>query len=60
MIRFEGRFDKGGIGQQLVLAGYHQLLLAEKLKIAAQLDSVEAQVAPDAPQAELDALVKIF
>lgn len=24
-MRFEGRLDKGGIGQQLVLAGFHQM-----------------------------------
>ena len=24
-MRFEGQFDKGGIGQQLVLAGFHQM-----------------------------------
>jgi hypothetical protein len=59
-IRFKGRLDKGGIGQQLVLAGYHRLPITEKLKIAAELDSVEAQVAPDAPQVELDALIQIY
>jgi hypothetical protein len=59
-MRFEGRFDKGGIGQQFVLAGFHQLPIKEKLQLAEELDSVEAQVAPDAPQEQLDALVKIF
>jgi hypothetical protein len=59
-MRFEGRLDKGGIGQQLVLAGFHQLPLEEKLRLAAELDEAEAQVAPEAPQEQLDALVKIF
>ena len=27
-MRFEGRQDKGGIGQQLILAGFHQLSTA--------------------------------
>jgi hypothetical protein len=60
MMRFEGRLDKGGIGQQLVLAGFHQLPLQEKLRLPAELDSAEAQVAPDAPQGQLDALIRIF
>ncbi len=59
-MRFDGRLDKGGIGQQLVLAGFHQMPLDEKLRFAAELDSVESQVAPEAPQAQLDALIKIF
>jgi hypothetical protein len=59
-LRFEGRLDKGGIGQQLVLAGFHQLPLDEKLKLAEELDQVEAQVAPDAPQEQIDALEKIY
>jgi hypothetical protein len=59
-MRFEGRSDRGGIGQQLVLAGFHQMPLQEKLRFAAELDSVETQEAPDAPQAELDALISIF
>ncbi len=60
MMRFEGRLDKGGIGQQLVLAGFHQLPLQEKLRLAAELDAAEALVAPEAPQEQLDALVRIF
>jgi hypothetical protein len=60
MMRFEGRFDKSGIGQQLVLAGFHQMPLEEKLRLAEELDEVEGQVAPDAPQEQLGALLKIF
>jgi hypothetical protein len=59
-MRFEGRFDNSGIGQQLVLAGFHQLPIAEKLRMAEELDAVEAQVAPVAPQEQLEALVKIY
>jgi hypothetical protein len=55
-----GTSQKGGIGQQLILAGFHQLPLGKKLKVAEELDSVEAQVAPDAPQEQLDALIKIY
>ena len=54
------RFDKGGIGQQIVLAGFHQMSMDEKLKLTDELDSVEAQEAPDAPQEQLEALIKIF
>ena len=54
------RFDKGGIGQQIVLAGFHQMNMDEKLKLAEKLEFVEAQEAPDAPQEQLEALVKIF
>jgi hypothetical protein len=50
----------GGIGQQLVLAGYHSMTIDEKLRVAAELETVEAQEAPDAPQAHLDALIKIY
>jgi hypothetical protein len=42
------------------LAGFHQLPLQEKLRLAAKLDAAEAQVAPDAPQEQLDALIRIF
>ncbi len=59
-MRFEGRLDKGGIGQQLVLAGFHSMSIDEKLCLADELETVETQVAPDAPQAHLDALVKIY
>ncbi len=59
-MRFEGRFDKGGIGQQLVLAGFHGMSIDEKLRMAEELETVESQVAPDAPQAHLDALLKIY
>jgi hypothetical protein len=59
-MRFEGRLDKGGIGQQLVLAGFHSMTIDEKLRLADELESGEAQVAPEAPQAHLDALIKIF
>jgi hypothetical protein len=59
-MRFEGRLDKGGIGQQLVLAGFHSMSIEEKLKLAEELESVESQVAPEAPQAHLDALIKIY
>lgn len=50
----------GGIGQQLVLAGFHSMSIDDKLRMAEELDTVEAQVAPDAPQEHLDALVKIY
>ncbi len=59
-MRFEGRFDKGGIGQQLVLAGFHLMSIEEKLKMAEELESVKSQVALDAPQSHLDALIKIY
>ena len=42
------RFDKGGIGQQLVLAGFHQMSIDDRLKVAEELESVETQEAPDA------------
>jgi hypothetical protein len=51
---------QGGIGQQLVLAGFHSMTIEEKLKMAEELETVEDQVAPDAPQAHLDALIKIY
>jgi hypothetical protein len=50
----------GGIGQQLVLAGFHSMSIDDKLRMAQELDTVEAQEAPDAPQEHLDALVKIY
>jgi hypothetical protein len=50
----------GGIGQQLVLAGYHSMSIDEKLRVADELETVESQVAPDAPQEHLDALIKIY
>jgi uncharacterized protein Smg (DUF494 family) len=59
-MHFEGRLDKGGIGQQLVLAGFHAMSIDEKLRLAEELETVETQVAPDAPHAHLDALVKIY
>ncbi len=59
-MRFEGRLDKGGIGQQLILAGFHQLPLEEKLRLAAELDLVEAQLAPDATPEQLEALIRIY
>jgi hypothetical protein len=34
--------------------------IEDKLRVAEELETVEAQLAPDAPQAHLDALVKIY
>ncbi len=53
-------FSTGGIGQQIVLAGFHTMTIEEKLRMAEELETVEAQEAPDAPQAHLDALTKIY
>ncbi len=59
-MRFEGRLDRGGIGQQLVLAGFHSMSIEEKLRMAEELERVETQEAPEAPQAQLDALETIY
>ena len=38
----------------------HKHIYRDKIKLAEELDCVEAQVAPDAPQEQLDALEKIY
>ncbi len=60
LMRSCSRIIPGGIGQQLVLAGFHSMTIDEKLRMAEELDTVESQQAPDAPQEHLDALVKIY
>jgi uncharacterized protein Smg (DUF494 family) len=53
-------FHIGGIGQQLVLAGFHTMSIDEKLRMAEELETVETQEAPDAPEEQIEALMKIY